>query len=184
MNKPAIKRRVTFGPDISLDVSKVVEVDTPRRNLFLEEMGDGTFRITYSKALLRDVALLEQIKIRVPLAALETSDPKLERLRKTRRLVLVDPKSPSSAPTVDWRYEPVPFDMAKTEVVRDRGHWTGRFPAVFKRIRGAPTGPLPDTIALLDDAGAMIEIVSCELPRTTIDMEGMDISADLDLTFY
>lgn len=44
-------------------ITKVVEVDVPRRLLFLEEMGDGSLRLTYSKALIEDVSLLETLRI-------------------------------------------------------------------------------------------------------------------------
>jgi hypothetical protein len=44
-------------------VSRVTEVDMPKRALFVEELPDGTLRITYSRALVPDVLLLEQLVI-------------------------------------------------------------------------------------------------------------------------
>lgn len=44
-------------------VSRVTEVDMPKRNFFLEELPDGTFRLTYSKSLISDIAKLEALKL-------------------------------------------------------------------------------------------------------------------------
>ena len=46
-----------------LPITKVTEVDIPQRHLFIEEMKDGTFRLTYSKALLPDITKLQGIKL-------------------------------------------------------------------------------------------------------------------------
>lgn len=45
------KWQLFVGTTESLPVSRIVEVDMPKRNLFVEEMSDGTFRVTYSKTL-------------------------------------------------------------------------------------------------------------------------------------
>ena len=47
----------------TLDVTRVTEVDMPKRNLFIEEMPDGKFRVTYSKSLIPDINLLEAIRL-------------------------------------------------------------------------------------------------------------------------
>ena len=47
--KPRKIRKLTIGAH-EFAISKVVEVDVPRKLLFLEEMADGTLRLSYSKA--------------------------------------------------------------------------------------------------------------------------------------
>ncbi len=60
--KQRTKRTLTIGDKEHL-VSRVVEVDIPKRALYIEELADGTLRVTYSKALVPDVALLERLVI-------------------------------------------------------------------------------------------------------------------------
>jgi hypothetical protein len=44
-------------------ISRVTEVSMPKRNFFLEELPDGTFRLTYSKSLIPDITRLESLRI-------------------------------------------------------------------------------------------------------------------------
>lgn len=46
-----------------LVITRVTEVDMPKKNLFIEEMKDGTFRLTYSKSLISDITKLDLIRL-------------------------------------------------------------------------------------------------------------------------
>lgn len=44
-----------------IPVSRVVEIDMPKKNIFVEELGDGTFRFTYSKSLVGGAPALNDL---------------------------------------------------------------------------------------------------------------------------
>ena len=44
-----------LGTDQELDLSRVVEVRVAKKFLMLENLPDGTFRLTYSKSLIDDI---------------------------------------------------------------------------------------------------------------------------------
>jgi hypothetical protein len=44
-------------------ISRVTQVDMPKRNFFLEELPDGTFRLTFSKSLIPDITKLESLRL-------------------------------------------------------------------------------------------------------------------------
>lgn len=67
---PKVTRHLHIGAT-KHDVSRVTEVDIPRRALFVEEMADGSLRVTYSKALIADPGLLATLRISEALAAKE-----------------------------------------------------------------------------------------------------------------
>lgn len=63
MKKP--KRSIILeGTDSGpIVISKVTEVNMPKKNFFLEELPDGTFRLTYSKSLISDISKLGALKL-------------------------------------------------------------------------------------------------------------------------
>ena len=67
MSKPdrkPIRRSLHFeGLGTEVEVSRVVELDVERPFLYVEPLADGTFRLTYSKALVEDIRRVEAIRI-------------------------------------------------------------------------------------------------------------------------
>jgi hypothetical protein len=50
-----MKRAIKIvGPNKVLELEKVVEINIPKKVLFIEELNNGKFRLVYSKSLIND----------------------------------------------------------------------------------------------------------------------------------
>jgi hypothetical protein len=64
MSKTPRRALVLEGVDVPpLELSRVVEVVMPKKAIFIEEMADGTFRLTYSSSLIPDIRRLRGISL-------------------------------------------------------------------------------------------------------------------------
>ena len=59
-----MKRSIEIeGIGKTLELSKVVEIDTRIEMINIEKLGDGTWRLIYSKSLIPDIEKVEGFKI-------------------------------------------------------------------------------------------------------------------------
>jgi len=63
MTESKPRRFLEFEGGQRIEIGKVTEVNMPKKNLYIEEMPDGRFRLTYSTGLITDAKQLEAIRL-------------------------------------------------------------------------------------------------------------------------